>query len=78
MEEFEGLYQKFEKTGPRAITDQWTSHSSFAQGRHIEINDGVRVITGVTRGLNALGALRIEDKAGRIEEVYSGEVVRWE
>ena len=76
--EFEDLYERFEQSGPSAIIDQWITHSSFAQGRKVEIHDGVRLIQGVTRGLNALGALRIEQSGGRVEEVYSGDVVRWE
>ena len=50
----------------------------FANGRRIEINDGVRVIKGVTRGLNPLGALRVESREGKVEDVYSGDVVHWE
>jgi len=78
LEEFERLYMAFERKGPRTIIDQWTRLSSFAQGRKIEIHDGVRKIAGVTRGLNPLGALRIEQKDGRVEEVYSGDLVKWE
>jgi BirA family transcriptional regulator, biotin operon repressor / biotin---[acetyl-CoA-carboxylase] ligase len=78
FEEFETIYMDFERKGPRGFIDQWTRFSSFANGRKIEIHDGVRKIAGVTRGLNPLGALRIEQKGGRIEEVYSGDVVAWE
>ncbi len=78
LEEFENLYADFVKNGPRVVIDQWTRHSSFASGRSLDVNDGLRTICGVTRGLNALGALRIEQQDGRIEEVYSGDVIRWE
>jgi BirA family biotin operon repressor/biotin-[acetyl-CoA-carboxylase] ligase len=78
FEEFENIYLDFERKGPRGIIDQWTRFSSFANGRKIEIHDGVRKISGITCGLNPLGALRIEQKGGRIEEVYSGDVVAWE
>jgi BirA family biotin operon repressor/biotin-[acetyl-CoA-carboxylase] ligase len=78
FEEFETIYMDFERKGPRSIVDQWTRFSSFANGRKIEIHDGVRKITGITRGLNPLGALRIEQKGGQIEEVYSGDVASWE
>jgi BirA family biotin operon repressor/biotin-[acetyl-CoA-carboxylase] ligase len=78
FEEFENIYMDFERKGPRGIIDQWTRFSSFANGRKIEIHDGVRRIAGVTCGLNPLGALRVEQKGGRIEEVYSGDVVNWE
>ena len=77
FEEFENIYMDFERKGPRGIIDQWTRFSSFANGRHIEIHDGVRKISGVTRGLNPLGALRIEQSGGHVEEVYSGDVVSW-
>jgi BirA family transcriptional regulator, biotin operon repressor / biotin---[acetyl-CoA-carboxylase] ligase len=78
FEEFENIYMEFERKGPKSIIDQWTRFSSFANGRKIEVHDGVRKIAGVTRGLNALGALRVEQKGGPIEEVYSGDVVVWE
>jgi BirA family biotin operon repressor/biotin-[acetyl-CoA-carboxylase] ligase len=78
FEEFENIYLDFERKGPRSIIAQWTTNSSFANGRRIEIHDGVRKITGITRGLNALGALRVEQKGGDVEEVYSGDVVSWE
>src|SRR5689334_19226633 len=74
LEEFENIYLDFERKGPRGIIDQWTRFSSFANGRKIEIHDGVRKISGTTCGLNPLGALKIEQKGGRIDEVYSGEV----
>ena len=77
LEEFETLLSKFERSGPAAIIDSWTEHSSFANGRQLQINDGFRVITGVTRGLNPFGALRLETVDGKIEEVYSGDVVSW-
>ena len=78
LEEFENLYMGFERKGPRTIIEHWMQLSSFANGRKIEVHNGVRQISGVTRGLNPLGALRIEQKDGHIEEVYSGDVVKWE
>jgi BirA family biotin operon repressor/biotin-[acetyl-CoA-carboxylase] ligase len=77
LEEFENLYHRFERSGPASIIGQWIEHSSFANGRQIEINDGVRLIRGITRGLNPLGALRVEGNDGKVEEVYSGDVVYW-
>ena len=78
FEEFENIYMDFERKGPAGIIDRWTRLSSFANGRKIEIHDGVRRVTGITRGLNPLGALRVEQKGGRVEEIYSGDVVAWE
>jgi BirA family biotin operon repressor/biotin-[acetyl-CoA-carboxylase] ligase len=75
LEEFENLYMDFERKGPSRIIADWTRFSSFANGRKIEIHDGVRKLSGVTRGLNPLGALRIEQQGGQIQEVYSGDVM---
>ena len=77
LEEFEVLLSEFEKSGPASIIEAWTKHSSFAVGRRLQINDGFHVIDGITRGLNPFGALRLETADGKIEEVYSGDVVSW-
>lgn len=74
---FERLYTRFESRGPAVVTEGWTRASSFASGREIEVNDGVRTIRGVTEGLSVLGALRIRVEGGGIEEVSSGDVIRW-
>ena len=78
FEQFENIYMEFERKGPAGIIERWTRFSSFANGRKIEIHDGVRKVAGVTRGLNPLGALRVEQKRGQVEEIYSGDVVAWE
>jgi BirA family biotin operon repressor/biotin-[acetyl-CoA-carboxylase] ligase len=78
FEQFENIYMEFERKGPTGIIERWTRFSSFANGRKIEIHDGVRKVAGVTRGLNPLGALRVEQKGGHVEEIYSGDVVAWE
>ncbi|HLQ75832.1 MAG TPA: hypothetical protein VK210_00665, partial [Terriglobia bacterium] len=77
LEEFENLLARFEQSGPAAIIDSWTAHSSFANGRRLRINDGFREIEGVTRGLNPFGALRLETPDGKVEEVFSGDVISW-
>ena len=75
---FETLLDRFYKEGPGVIVSEWTNHSSFSSGRRVEISDGLRTVEGVTRGLNSIGALRVETAAGKVEEVYSGEVRKWE
>ena len=77
LEEFEGLLDRFQARGPGVIVSEWSRHSSFADGRQVEIADGMRVVKGVTRGLNPIGALRVETEDHRIEEIYSGEVRNW-
>ena len=77
LEEFENLLTLFEQNGPPVLIDSWTKHSSFANGRRLQIHDGFRMIEGVTRGLNPFGALRLETADGKTEDVYSGDVVSW-
>ena len=75
---FEKIYDGFVAKGPASITKPWTRLSSFARGRKVKVHDGVRQIEGTTDGLSALGALRIRQHDGSVEEVYSGDVVSWE
>jgi BirA family biotin operon repressor/biotin-[acetyl-CoA-carboxylase] ligase len=77
LEQFEAILDRFQAQGPASLVREWSSHSSFASGRRLKVYDGVRTIEGTTAGLNPLGALRIQTGAGRIEEVYSGDVVEW-
>jgi BirA family biotin operon repressor/biotin-[acetyl-CoA-carboxylase] ligase len=77
LEDFENLYREFETSGPSSIIRQWIENSSFANGRTLEIHDGVRLIKGVTCGLNPLGALRLKTAEGKLEEIYSGDVASW-
>jgi BirA family biotin operon repressor/biotin-[acetyl-CoA-carboxylase] ligase len=78
LEQFEALIERFRVSGPASVVSEWNRHSSFGNGRRVEISDGFRTIRGVTRGLNPVGALRVETEVGPIEEVYSGDLIRWE
>jgi BirA family biotin operon repressor/biotin-[acetyl-CoA-carboxylase] ligase len=78
LEQYENLTHRFVSTGPEVVVSEWTRHSSFACDRRVEIADGLRVVAGITRGLNAFGALRVETALGRTEELYGGEVRKWE
>src|SRR5207302_1010885 len=60
FEEFENIYIDFERKGTRSIIEECAQVSSFANGRRIEIRDGVRRIGGLARGLKPVGALLIE------------------
>ena len=77
LDQLEALLERFQTEGPGAIVSEWTRHSSFAEGRHVEVVDGFRTVEGTTRGLNPFGALRVETGTGRVEELYSGEVRQW-
>jgi BirA family biotin operon repressor/biotin-[acetyl-CoA-carboxylase] ligase len=78
LEQFEGLIERFHGAGPEVIVSEWTRYSSFAFGRRVQIVDGQRVIEGVTKGLNPFGALRVETMDGQMQDLYSGEVRKWE
>ncbi len=78
LEHFEGIVDRLRESGPASLVAEWTRHSSFAAGRRVEMSDGYRTIRGVTRGLNPAGALRVETPAGIIEDVYSGDLIRWD
>jgi BirA family biotin operon repressor/biotin-[acetyl-CoA-carboxylase] ligase len=78
LEQFEALIERFRVAGPGVVVAEWNRHSSFGNGRRVEISDGFRTIRGVTRGLNSVGALRVETGPGTIEEIYSGDLIRWE
>jgi len=75
---FERLYGRFIEKGPSQIIAPWSEVSSFALGKILEVDDGVRRIRGTTDGLNPLGALRIRGSDGIVDEVYSGDVIHWE
>ncbi len=59
---------------PSEVIAGWESLSSYASDRAVRIVSPDEVIEGITRGLAASGALRIELVNGDIREVVSGEV----
>ena len=77
LEQFERIVDRFKVSGPASVVSEWTGHSSFATGREVEISDGYRTVRGKTSGLNSVGALRIETSPGNIEDIYSGDLIKW-
>jgi len=63
-----------EVDGPERILAAWTSRSSFSEGKSINVNNGEDTLTGVTRGLESDGALRVETASGEIVVVRAGDV----
>lgn len=63
-----------EVDGPERILAAWTSRSSFSEGKSISVNNGEDTLTGVTRGLESDGALRVETASGEIIVVRAGDV----
>jgi BirA family biotin operon repressor/biotin-[acetyl-CoA-carboxylase] ligase len=60
--------------GKSAILLDWSSSSSYAEGRRVRVSLGDEMIEGITRGLECDGALRVETDAGEIKTVRAGDV----
>ncbi len=60
--------------GAQATLAAWTARSSYATGKRVRVALGAETIEGVTRGLEADGALRVETGAGEIRRVRAGDV----
>jgi BirA family transcriptional regulator, biotin operon repressor / biotin---[acetyl-CoA-carboxylase] ligase len=61
--------------GPERILQSWTSRSSYASGRNVAIINGDETFSGITRGLESDGALRVETDAAGIKIIRAGDVV---
>jgi BirA family biotin operon repressor/biotin-[acetyl-CoA-carboxylase] ligase len=72
---FAGHYQALQQpAGPDAIITRWSNHSSYGEGKMIQVTDSNETFAGTTRGLERDGALRVETNAGEIRIVRAGDV----
>jgi len=62
-----------ETDGAEKIVAAWTSRSSYASGRMVQVTNGDEVLQGITRGVENDGALRLETTRG-IELIRAGDV----
>jgi len=62
-----------EDDGAGKIVAAWTSRSSYAEGKAVQVANGDEVWQGITRGLESDGALRLETTDG-IKIVRAGDV----
>jgi len=60
--------------GEMQILDAWCKCSSYASGKLIRVSTGDETIEGLTRGLEADGALRVETSKGDIKAIRAGDV----
>jgi BirA family biotin operon repressor/biotin-[acetyl-CoA-carboxylase] ligase len=60
--------------GPEEIVREWTTRSSYANGKRIRVANGDEILEGTTRGLESDGGLRIETDTGEIKIVRAGDV----
>jgi len=62
-----------ETDGAEKIVAAWTSRSSYASGRMVQVTNGDEVLQGITRGVENDGALRLETTRGT-ELIRAGDV----
>jgi BirA family transcriptional regulator, biotin operon repressor / biotin---[acetyl-CoA-carboxylase] ligase len=62
-----------EDEGPERIVAAWASRSSYANGKSVQVTNGDEVWQGITRGVEADGALRLETTDG-MKIVRAGDV----
>lgn len=60
--------------GSAVIRREWTSRSSYAQGKQVKVSCFNEEFAGTTCGLESDGALRVETDAGEIKIVRAGDV----
>lgn len=62
------------ENGTENIRREWTTRSSYAFGKEVRAVLENEIVTGTTRGIEADGALRIEQADGAIKVVRAGEI----
>ena len=73
VERLLGLFVDFVDTGFSSWREEWLDAHVLAD-RTVELRAHGRIDTGIVRGIDADGALIVEDDAGRSRRVVSGEV----
>jgi len=67
-------YDALAKGGPAAVVQGWLRHAVPWWGRGVEVRSEGRKLSGIARGVDARGALLLEDASGFVFPVLSGEV----
>jgi BirA family biotin operon repressor/biotin-[acetyl-CoA-carboxylase] ligase len=60
--------------GAEELINDWSLHSSYAQGRQVRATLVTETFTGRTRGLEPDGALRVETEQGEIKIIRAGDI----
>jgi BirA family biotin operon repressor/biotin-[acetyl-CoA-carboxylase] ligase len=63
-----------EVEGGEKIVAAWSSRSSYASGKAVQVANGDEVWQGITRGLESDGALRLETESDGVRLVRAGDV----
>ena len=75
VQAFADWYSALQETGgQRKILEAWTARSSYAEGKWVRVINGDDVISGITRGVENDGALRVETDAAGMRIIRTGEV----
>jgi len=74
LRDVERYYHLLLKEGNAAIVREWSSVSSYAHGKRIQVKTSADNYTGVTTGLDVSGALKILRDDGRQELLVAGEI----
>lgn len=59
---------------PSDLQARFCAASSWVEGKRVRVGEGDEAYSGITRGLDADGFLRVEDTSGRMRLVLSGGV----
>ena len=70
-QEFAGLLAE---RGRQAVLDQFTSRSSYARDKRVQVDQGTQVLVGTTAGLNSSGFLMVRGDDGTDNVILSGGV----
>lgn len=62
------------ENGPATIRRLWCERSSYAEGKAIIARSAGETVTGVTRGIEENGALRVELNDGSVRSIQAGEI----
>ncbi len=65
-----------EPEGTTRVIDDWMSRSSYGEGKFVRVTNGDEMLTGVTRGLEKDGALRLQVEGGGLKTIRAGDVVQ--
>jgi BirA family biotin operon repressor/biotin-[acetyl-CoA-carboxylase] ligase len=63
-----------EPAGREKIVAAWTSRSSYAKGRLVQVSNGDEVWQGTTCGIEDDGALRLDTATGEVKLIRAGDV----
>jgi BirA family biotin operon repressor/biotin-[acetyl-CoA-carboxylase] ligase len=60
--------------GATRLVEAWCARSSYAMGRRVRVTLHEEILSGITRGLEKDGALRVETDSGEIQIIRAGDV----